>query len=69
MSEYVRVCQSMSALRFASRACQSETPGDDLSIGLHLDVNGGFPHCACSVILYLNEAGSCSAGLIKSEKQ
>ncbi|CAE7556073.1 RPL34 [Symbiodinium natans] len=29
--------------------------GDDLSIGLHLDVNGGFPHCACSVILYLNE--------------
>ncbi|CAE7604357.1 P4H10 [Symbiodinium sp. CCMP2592] len=31
---------------------------DDLSIGLHLDVNGGFPHCVCSVILYLNEVDS-----------
>ncbi|CAE8686293.1 unnamed protein product [Polarella glacialis] len=32
---------------------------DDLSIGLHLDVNGGLPHCLCSVIVYLNslEAG------------
>ncbi|CAE7604854.1 P4H4 [Symbiodinium pilosum] len=29
--------------------------GDELSIGLHLDVNGGFPHCVCSVIIYLNE--------------
>mmetsp|Transcript_69988 Transcript_69988/g.193586 ORF Transcript_69988/g.193586 Transcript_69988/m.193586 type:complete len:476 (+) Transcript_69988:60-1487(+) len=34
-------------------------PGDDLNIGLHLDTNGGFPHCACSVILYLD---SCDAG-------
>eukprot|EP00439_Symbiodinium_sp_Y106_P043197 s6793_g5.t1 len=32
--------------------------GDDLSIGLHLDVNGGFPHYVCSVILYLNEVES-----------
>lgn len=30
--------------------------GDDLSIGLHMDVNGGFPFCVCSVIIYLNDA-------------
>jgi len=24
-------------------------PGDDMSIGLHLDVNGGRPYCICSV--------------------
>eukprot|EP00411_Alexandrium_monilatum_P076530 CAMPEP_0175490716 /NCGR_PEP_ID=MMETSP0096-20121207/1399_1 /TAXON_ID=311494 /ORGANISM="Alexandrium monilatum, Strain CCMP3105" /LENGTH=464 /DNA_ID=CAMNT_0016792635 /DNA_START=1 /DNA_END=1392 /DNA_ORIENTATION=+ len=32
---------------------------DDLSIGLHQDVNGGFDHCVCSVIVYLN---SCAGG-------
>eukprot|EP00434_Breviolum_minutum_P024536 symbB.v1.2.021671.t1/scaffold1886.1/size97136/10 len=29
--------------------------GDDMSIGLHLDVNGGRPYCICSVIIYLND--------------
>ena len=45
-------------------------PGDDLSIGLHLDVNGGFPHCVCSVILYLNEAvGDWRAAAILGHKE
>ena len=34
-------------------------PADDLNIGLHMDINGGFPHCVCSVILYLN---ACEGG-------
>ncbi|OLP87364.1 putative prolyl 4-hydroxylase 10 [Symbiodinium microadriaticum] len=47
-------------LKFDQPAQGAHVPGDgdDMSIGLHLDVNGGFPHCVCSVILYLNEVES-----------
>ncbi|CAJ1392172.1 unnamed protein product [Effrenium voratum] len=41
-------------LKFDQPAGQ-DLQGDDLSIGLHMDVNGGFPFCVCSVIIYLND--------------
>lgn len=47
-------------LKFDTPGEGTETcTGDDLSIGLHLDINGGFSHCVCSVIVYLN---SCEGG-------
>eukprot|EP00927_Polykrikos_kofoidii_P066773 TRINITY_DN62339_c0_g1_i1.p1 TRINITY_DN62339_c0_g1~~TRINITY_DN62339_c0_g1_i1.p1 ORF type:complete len:450 (-),score=73.11 TRINITY_DN62339_c0_g1_i1:3-1352(-) len=40
-------------------SCNRGRDEDDMSIGLHVDINGGVEHCVCSVIVYLN---SCDGG-------
>lgn len=48
---------------------------DDLNLGLHIDVNGGFVHRVCTVIIYLNdgvEGGRtvfpCAGGSVESQR-